>query len=84
MTLTYGLGARRGKPLSSDVALAQMAHDGVGLTGADIAAVCHKASLLAIRDFLETSNAGRKGYKGFLISKKHFVAASKMISSRKS
>ena len=74
----------RGKPLAEDVNLAPMARDSAGLTGAHVAAVCHKASLLAIRDFLEKSNAGRKGYKGFLVRKKHFVAASKMISSRKS
>ncbi|KPJ62484.1 MAG: AAA family ATPase [Planctomycetes bacterium DG_23] len=74
----------RGKPLAKDVDLVQMARDGAAQTGAHIAVICHKASLLAIRDFLESESPGRKGHKGLLISKKHFLEAAKIVSGRRS
>ena len=73
----------RGKPVAKDVNLAQMARDSDDLTGAHIAAVCHRASLLAIRGFLEKRGADPNGYKGFIIRKKHFLEAAGIISDRK-
>jgi transitional endoplasmic reticulum ATPase len=43
----------RGKPLASDVDLADLAQRTEGLTGADIEGLCRQAAMLAIREFLE-------------------------------
>jgi len=74
----------RGKPLARDVDLAQMARDSADHTGAHIAAICHKASLLAIREFLESGKSSGKGYKDFAIRKKHFLEAARLITGRES
>ena len=69
----------RGKPLAKDVDLTPMARDCDDLTGAHIEAICHKASSLAIREFLGKNNPDKKDYKGFVIRKKHFLAALEMV-----
>ena len=72
----------RGKPLARDVDLAQMARDSANRTGAHIAAVCHKASLVAIREFLGGGKSSGKGTKGFVISNKHFIEAAEQLTAR--
>ncbi len=42
----------RGKPLASDVDLAGLASATQGLVGSDLEAICRRASMLAIREFL--------------------------------
>ena len=69
----------RGKPLAKNVSLSRIVSDDVDLTGAHIAAICHKASLLAIREFVES---GRTEYKDLVIGKQHFSEAVRIISSR--
>ena len=43
----------RGKPLAADVDLKALADSTDGLVGADIEAICRRASMLAIREFLD-------------------------------
>ena len=64
----------RGKPLGKDVNLNSLASKSDGMTGAEIASICQKASLLAIREFLESKE---KDLKKLKIEKKHFVEAMK-------
>lgn len=64
----------RGKPLGSDVTPKTLASETEGMVGADIASLCQKASLLAIRDFLE---GGEKNAQKLVIEKKYFVEAMK-------
>jgi transitional endoplasmic reticulum ATPase len=64
----------RGKPLAGDVSLASLAQETKDLTGADIASICQKASLLAIREFLGNKE---KDLKKLKIKKKHFKEALK-------
>jgi len=64
----------RGKPLSSDVDLKSLVAATKGLVGADIESICRKASLSAIREFIEN---GSKDYSKFLISALHFKEAMK-------
>ncbi|MBU4481684.1 CDC48 family AAA ATPase, partial [Patescibacteria group bacterium] len=75
----------RGKPLAEDacpvrnrisngVDLKNLAKETEGLTGADIEAICQKASMLAIREFVELSNPS-PDYKKFKIKAKHFKIA---------
>jgi len=48
--------------------------------GADIESVCRKASMLAIREFIESEG---KDYSKFLISGKHFKEALSVVSGQK-
>jgi len=73
----------RGKPLAKGVGLEAMAQVANGYSGADLAAMCNKASLLAIREYLETHTAGSKKYKGFAISKKNMLDARKIIEQQR-
>ena len=75
------------KPLARDVNLAALARETEGLVGADIASICQKASLLAIREFLlahrspaqqdEGGGSKEKDLKKLKITKKHFREAMK-------
>jgi len=50
-----------------------LAKEAEGLVGSDIEAICKKASLLAIREFVELgSNPTLKDYKKFKITGRHF------------
>jgi len=62
----------QGKPLSPDVNLESLAREAKGLTGADIEGICKKASILAIREFVESNNPCIKNYKKFKINARHF------------
>ncbi|MBL7176142.1 MAG: CDC48 family AAA ATPase [Desulfobacteraceae bacterium] len=62
----------REKPLAADVDLTAFASATEGLVGADIESVCRKASMGAIREFIETGN---EDYSGFMISNRHFQEA---------
>jgi len=66
----------RGKPLTEDVALESLARATEGLVGADIEAICRRASMLAIREFI---NQGRKDLTKFKINARHFNEALEAI-----
>lgn len=66
----------RGKPLGEDVDLTSLAKETEGMTGAEIASICQKASLLAIREFLESEE---KDLKKLKIAKKYFEEAAKDV-----
>lgn len=70
----------RGKPLAGDVDLKILADSTDGLVGADIEAICRRASMLAIREFLDKhktfkSESGKADFSGAKISNKHFKEA---------
>jgi len=65
----------RGKPLAEDVDFKNLAKETEGLVGSDIEAICKKASILAIREFIESDNLSVKDYKKFKITAKHFKIA---------
>jgi transitional endoplasmic reticulum ATPase len=48
----------RGKPLAGDVDLACLAQETGGCAGAEIEAICRKATMLAIREYLSVSTSG--------------------------
>jgi transitional endoplasmic reticulum ATPase len=60
------------KPLGRDVRLSSLTAETEGLVGADIASICQKASLLAIREFLESNEPD---LEKLAIDNKHFMAA---------
>jgi transitional endoplasmic reticulum ATPase len=63
----------RGKPLGEDVDLEALARATEGLAGAEIESICRKASMLAIREFLESKRGKEEqDYSDFKISLRHF------------
>ena len=68
----------KGKPLGKSVDLASLAEETEGLTGAEIASICQKASLLAIREFLAS---GENDLERLAIDTKYFVQAMKDATS---
>jgi transitional endoplasmic reticulum ATPase len=64
----------KGKPLEKNITPASLARETDGLVGADIASICQKASLLAIREFLESKE---EDLERLTIEKKHFMEAMK-------
>ncbi len=58
------------KPLGKDVVLTDLARETEGLVGADIASICQKASLLAIREFLERKETN---LAKLVVERKYFV-----------
>jgi len=77
----------RGKPLAADVDLKPLADTTDGLVGADIEAICRRASMLAIREFLgkhrtfksETKKVGLSQAK---VSNKHFEEVIKELRKK--
>jgi transitional endoplasmic reticulum ATPase len=62
----------RGKPLADDVDLRSIAKVTEGMVGSDIEAISRRASMLAIREFI---NQGEKDFTKFKISALHFNGA---------
>jgi len=74
----------KGKPLASDVNLKLLAQNNDGLVGADIESICRKASMLAIREFLDNQKDEKnEDYTKFRITARHFEQASKMVKESK-
>ncbi len=69
----------RGKPLANDISLEDLARETDGLVGSDLASICQKASLLAIREFLESR---QEDVEKLAIEKRHFVEAMKDAEPR--
>jgi transitional endoplasmic reticulum ATPase len=69
----------RGKPLSEDVNIEELAEKTEDYVGADLEAVCREASMLAMREYLK-SNAEKISEKpNFKISMKNFEEALKKV-----
>ncbi|GAF78380.1 unnamed protein product [marine sediment metagenome] len=85
----------RGKPLAKvqsrdregadqkGVSLSAIADATEGYSGADLAGICSKAALLAIREYLETRKDDADGYGGFTISMKNMEEARKIIERQR-
>ena len=71
----------RGKPLTSGVDLKALAQNSDGLVGSDIESICRKASMLAIREFLDNQKdkSDDEDYTKFKIAAKHFNQAIKAV-----
>lgn len=71
------------KPLDKDVNLEKLASQTEGRSGADIEAICRRASMLAIRGFLEKKEKPtEKEIKSFTIKNEYFQEAIKLIESQ--
>ena len=63
----------RAKPLAGDVNLEELAAATDGLVGADIEAICRKAAMLAIREFVAAAHEQETG--AFQVGHRHFDLA---------
>ena len=68
----------RNKPLAGDIDLDKLAAETDGFVGSDIEAVCRRASMEAIREFLDAGDADRDA-SGLIIEPRHFTAAIESI-----
>ncbi len=73
----------RGKPLDEDVNIEEFAKETEGYTGADIAAACNEASMLAIRDFiLGGGELDETEIKKAKITKSHITTSFKKYAAK--
>ncbi len=73
----------REKPLAEDVDLAFLAKATEGLVGAEIEAVCRRATMLAIREYVESHPTGEgSGFPGFAVTMEHFRRALGLVGRR--
>ncbi len=68
----------RGKPLAEDVDIDALAERTEGYTGADIEAVCNEATILALREYIQ-SGKDPENPKDARVSMKHFEEALKRV-----
>ncbi len=67
-------------PLDSDVDIDRLADDTEDFTGADIAAVCNEATILAIREYVNAGKpADEKSVKGLKVGYHNFMDAMKKV-----
>jgi transitional endoplasmic reticulum ATPase len=74
----------KNKPLDKDVDLKKLAKDVEGRTGSDIEFICRKASMFAVREYIEHNSAKEKiSADGELkVSKQHFDRAIRMLKEQ--
>jgi len=73
----------KGKPLAGNVSVDELASRTEDYTGAEIAAVCNEAAMLAIRDFLAVGGPLDEKYvKKIALKKEHFERALEKIRPR--
>ncbi|MFH1560603.1 MAG: CDC48 family AAA ATPase [Chloroflexota bacterium] len=74
----------RGKPLGSDVDLDRLADTTTGLAGSDIEAICRRASMLAIREFVSSDASGftYPNVGSFNVVARHFDQAIQEMGGR--
>ncbi len=65
----------RGRPVASDVDLANLAKSMENFAGAEIEAFCRRTAMLAIREFLEEKQVREGDYSSFCVSQRHFEQA---------
>ena len=69
------------KPLAKEVDFSELAEKTGELSGADIEAICRRASMLAIRDFIDKAKGRKLDYSKFEIDRPYFSQAIKEIKT---
>ncbi len=75
----------RGMPLAEDLDLEGMAGQTEGMTGADIEALCHRASLSVIREYInrEMTSPGLPGLDAVRVTAQHFREAIQQVAGKR-
>jgi transitional endoplasmic reticulum ATPase len=74
----------KNKPLSKDVDLKRLAKETESRTGSDIEFICRKASMFAIREFINQGKENADKKADFAVSQRHFGEAAKMLKEQNS
>jgi len=74
----------KNKPLSKDVDFKKLVKETEGRVGSDIEFVCRKASMFAIREFINHRKTSRDKKMDFKISRQHFDESIKMLKEQNS
>jgi len=69
----------KGKPLDKDVDLKKLAEETENMVGSDIEFICSKASMFAIREFINQRTEIGDQKKNLKMSKRHFEGALKLV-----
>ena len=72
----------KNKPLSNDVNLNKLAKEAEGRVGSDIEFICRRASMFAIREFVNQKKGCRDKKIDFRVSRQHFDQAIKMLKEQ--
>jgi len=74
----------KNKPLAQDVDLTKLAKETDGRTGSDIEFICRRASMFAVREYIEHDSAEKKvtKEKELKVSRQHFDQALKMLKEQ--
>jgi transitional endoplasmic reticulum ATPase len=72
----------KNKPLSEDIDLKKLAGETEGRVGSDIEFICRKASMFAIREFINHRKACKDKKMDFKVSRQHFDQAIKMLKQQ--
>jgi len=74
----------KNKPLAQDVDLTKLAKETDGRTGSDIEFVCRRASMFAVREYIEHDSAEKEATKEkeLKVSRQHFDQALKMLKEQ--
>jgi transitional endoplasmic reticulum ATPase len=74
----------KNKPLAQNVDLTRLAKEADGRTGSDIEFICRKASMFAVREYIEQNSAKKNAtMEGELkVSKNNFEQALKMLKEQ--
>ena len=75
----------KGKPLAKNINLDELAHETEDWTGADIEAMARRASMEAVRKYIEKNKEklGLEEIKGFAITKRHFEEAIRLMKKQR-
>lgn len=73
----------RERPIDKDVDLAKLAKETESMFGADIEGICTKATMLAVREFVEKTGMENDDYYSFKIGERHFEKALEEFLKRK-
>jgi transitional endoplasmic reticulum ATPase len=75
----------RSVPLGADVDLAELSKKTEKFSGAELASLCHEATLIAIQDHLPNLKENSEDFDSYKVSAVHFdIAFKKIIATRKS
>jgi len=72
----------KNKPLAEDVDLKELAKQTEGKVGSDIEFICRKASMLAIREFIDKKSEVRTQKLDLKITRKHFEEAIQLLNTQ--
>ena len=72
----------KNKPLGKNVDLKKLAKEAEGRVGSDIEFICRKASMFAIREYINQRKEDKDKSTDFKVSKQHFDQAIKMLKEQ--